>query len=127
MNFLLDTHTFIWFINGDQSLPDKIIGKIKNIENQCFLSIASIWEIAIKIKLGKLQLSSDFDKMIDICAQNEIEILPITFEHIVENNKLDFHYRDPFDRLIIAQGIVEQLTILTKDENFRFYKVKCAW
>jgi len=127
MNFLLDTHTFIWFINGDRSLPDKSVRQIKNIENQCFLSIASGWEIAIKMKLGKLQLSSDFDKITDICLQNEIELLPITFEHILENNKLDFHHRDPFDRLIIAQAIVEKLTILTKDENFKLYKVKCAW
>ena len=60
MNLLLDTHTFIWFINGDQSLPDKVIAKVKNIDNQCFLSIASIWEIAKKMKLSKLQLKSDF-------------------------------------------------------------------
>jgi PIN domain nuclease of toxin-antitoxin system len=63
MNILLDTHIFIWFINGDKSLSDKMIAKIKNIENQCFFSIASIWEIAIKIKLNKLQLKSDFNEI----------------------------------------------------------------
>jgi len=127
MNYLLDTHTFIWFINGDLSLPDKVITKIKNVENQCFFSIASIWEIAIKIKLNKLQIESDFNKIIDFCIQNEIDILPIAFEHIQELNRLDFHHRDPFDRLIIAQGIVEKLTILTKDENFKFYNAKSFW
>ena len=127
MNYLLDTHTFIWFINGDLSLPDKVITRIKNVENKCFFSIASIWEIAIKMKLNKLQIESDFNKITDFCIQNEIDILPITFEHIQELNQLDFHHRDPFDRLIIAQGITEKLTILTKDENFKFYNVKSLW
>jgi PIN domain nuclease of toxin-antitoxin system len=127
MNILLDTHTFIWFINGDKSLPDKVIAKIKNVDNQCFFSIASIWEIAIKMKLNKLQLKSDFNEITGQCFENEIEILPITFEHIQELNKLDLHHGDPFDRLIIAQGISEKLTVLTKDENFQLYKVKCLW
>ncbi|HTD39094.1 MAG TPA: type II toxin-antitoxin system VapC family toxin [Mucilaginibacter sp.] len=127
MKYLLDTHTFIWFINGDPSLPDKVIAKIKNVENQCFFSIASVWEIAIKVKLNKLQIKSEFTKIIDFCIDNQIDILPIAFEHILELNKLDFHHRDPFDRLIIAQGITEKLTVLTKDENFHLYKVKCLW
>jgi PIN domain nuclease of toxin-antitoxin system len=127
MNFLLDTHTFIWFINGDKSLSDKVIDKIKDVENQCFFSIASIWEIAVKMKLNKLQLKSGFNKITSFCVENEIEIIPITFEHIQELNQLDFHHRDPFDRLIIAQGIAEKLTVLTKDENFKLYPVKCLW
>jgi PIN domain nuclease of toxin-antitoxin system len=127
MNILLDTHTFIWFINGDKSLPDKVIAKIKNVENQCFFSIASIWEIAIKMKLNKLQLKSDFNEITSLCFENEIEILPVTFEHIQELNNLELHHGDPFDRLIIAQGISEKLTVLTKDENFHLYKVKCLW
>ena len=127
MNLLLDTHTFIWFINGDQSLSDNAVSKIKNIENQCFLSIASIWEIAIKMKLNKLHLKSDFNNITNFCIENEIEILPINFEHIQKLNNLDFHHRDPFDRLIITQSIVEKLTVLTKDESFHLYKVKCFW
>jgi PIN domain nuclease of toxin-antitoxin system len=127
MNFLLDTHTFIWFINGDRSLSDKVISKIKNVENQCFFSIASIWEISIKMRLNKLQLKSDFNNITNFCIDNEIEILPITFEHIQALNDLDFHHRDPFDRIIIAQSITEELTVITKDENFHLYKVKCLW
>src|SRR5471030_3556047 len=111
MNFLLDTHTFIWFINGNHSLPDKVIDKIKNVENQCFFSIASIWEIAIKMKLNKLHLKSDFNKITDFCVENDVIVLPVTFEHLMELNKLDFHHRDPFDRLIIAQSIAEKLTV----------------
>ncbi|WP_145857370.1 type II toxin-antitoxin system VapC family toxin [Pedobacter suwonensis] len=127
MQFLLDTHTFIWFINGDSSLPNELIDEIKNLKNQCFISIASIWEIAIKCKLNKLSLNADFDRILDFLDQNQIEILPISFDHIVKLNELDFHHRDPFDRILIAQGISEDLTILTKDQNFSFYKIKIRW
>jgi len=88
MDFLLDTHTFIWFINGDKLLPDNVIAKIKNIENQCFFSVASIWEIAIKMKLNKIYLQSDFNEITDFCLANDIEILPISFEHIQVLNNL---------------------------------------
>ena len=91
MNFLLDTHTFIWFINGDKSLPGRVIAKIKDIENDCFFSMASIWEIAIKMKLTKISLQSGFNKITDFCIVNEIEILPITFEHIRALNDLQLH------------------------------------
>ena len=124
MQLLLDTHTFIWFINGDSSLPKKIVNEIKNLNNQCLISIASIWKIAIKSKLNKLSLSADFDKILDFLDQNQIEILPISFDHIIKLNELDFYHRDPFDRIIIAPGITENLTILTKDQNFNFYKLK---
>lgn len=127
MQFLLDTHTFIWFINGDSSLPNNIIGEIKNLKNQCFISIASIWEIAIKCKLNKLWLNADFNRILDFLDYNQIEILPISFNHIIKLNELDFHHRDPFDRILIAQGISENLTILTKDQNFSFYKAKTLW
>ena len=127
MPFLLDTHTFIWFINGDTSLPDKVIDKIRNLDNQCFISIASIWEIAIKAKLNKLSIVSSFDKIVEFLEENQIEILPITFENILTLNKLEFHHRDPFDRIIIAQGISEELTILTKDQNFKLYGVDIFW
>jgi PIN domain nuclease of toxin-antitoxin system len=127
MNFLLDTHTFIWFINGDKSLPGDVIAKIKNIENQCFFSIASIWEIAIKMKLNKIYLRSDFDEITDFCLANDIEILPISFEHIQVLNSLELHHNDPFDRLLIAQGISEKLIFLTKDQHFKSYGVKCFW
>jgi PIN domain nuclease of toxin-antitoxin system len=122
MNFLLDTHTFIWFINGDKSLSDKVIDKIKDVENQCFFSIASIWEIAVKMKLNKLQLKSGFNKITSFCTENEIEIIPITFEHIQELNQLDFHHRDPFDRLIIAQGIAEKLTGLQRTKTLGYIR-----
>ena len=95
MELLLDTHTFIWFINGDTSLPDNVKDAIKDIRNKCFISIASIWEIAIKIGLGKLELNADFNKIADFLAINDIEMLPITFEHLQKLLKLQYHHRDP--------------------------------
>ena len=127
MQLLLDTHTFIWFISGDQALPQKALNAIKDTDNKCYISIASIWEIAIKTSLKKLELKSDFDNIIDFLAANDIEILPINFQHLQKVITLEFHHRDPFDRLIIAQGLVENLTIITKDENFPIYTDRLLW
>lgn len=127
MVFLLDTHTFIWFINGDRSLSETAINNIKNFDHTCFISIASIWEIAIKTNLNKLSLKSDFDEIIDLLDNNKIEILPITFEHIQILNRLEFHHKDPFDRIIIAQGLSEKFIIITKDEIFKKYPVEVQW
>lgn len=127
MNILLDTHALIWFINGDSRLPDKSVKIIKNIEVKCFVSIASIWEIAIKISLGKLELNGGFDEISKIMKSYEIEILPLAFEHIHKLLSLEFFHRDPFDRIIIAQGLVENMIIVSKDENFPKYEVQLIW
>ena len=127
MQLLLDTHTFIWFISGDKALPKKVVAIIKNVDNKCFISIASIWEIAIKSSLNKLTLKSGFNKISDFLSENDIEILPITFEHLQTVLSLKYHHRDPFDRLIISQGLVENLTLVTKDEHFKSYTDKILW
>jgi len=127
MELLLDTHAFIWFVNGDDSLPVNVKDEIKDVRNKCFLSIASLWEIAIKISLGKLELKSDFNKVADFLSANDIDILPITFEHIQKLLSLKYHHRDPFDRIIISQGIADKLTVLTKDKYFKKYRVKIMW
>jgi PIN domain nuclease of toxin-antitoxin system len=127
MELLLDTHTFIWYINGDAKLPAKVKKDITNIKNSCFISIASIWEIAIKQANGRLELKSGFESITAFLNENEIQILPIAFEHVQELLKLEYHHRDPFDRIIIAQSIVEHLTIATKDEHFENYNVALLW
>jgi PIN domain nuclease of toxin-antitoxin system len=127
MNFLLDTHAFIWFIKGDQTLPSEVKDKIPNINNKCCLSIASIWEIAIKISLNKLSIRAVFKEIFLFLDKNQINFLPIEFDHLKILMKLDFHHRDPFDRLIISQSISEDLTTLTKDAFFNKYLVKTFW
>ena len=127
MQLLLDTHPFIWFINGDNHLPEKIKSLIADVENECFLSVASIWEIAIKTSLGKLELQSGFDRITDFLFDNDIEILPIKFVHLQTLLKLEYYHRDPFDRIVISQGIAENLTVLSKDEIFDKYPIKLIW
>lgn len=123
MDILLDTHVFMWFMNGDKSLSEAHRKAITNIENKCYFSIASIWEIAIKHSIHKLELASGFDKIQEFMLDNDIELLPISFEHIQQLLSLELHHRDPFDRIIIAQGLTEGLIILTRDNNFGKYKV----
>lgn len=127
MNLLLDTHTFIWFFNGDDLLSATIKDLIIDISNRCFISIASIWEIAIKSSLNKLELHGSFDRISGFINENDIEILPITFAHIQMLLGLDYHHRDPFDRIIIAQALSEDLVLATKDGAFYKYGVNTIW
>jgi PIN domain nuclease of toxin-antitoxin system len=86
-----------------------------------------LWEIAIKINLGKLTIKFPFVRFASYLADNEIEVLQIGFDHLIQVATLDLHHRDPFDRIIIAQGVVENLTIITNDENFPNYTDKTLW
>jgi PIN domain nuclease of toxin-antitoxin system len=127
MDYLLDTHTFLWFLNGSEELSDKAKSAIENIKNTKFISIASFWEIAIKTSLGKIKLDIPFQELKFLAINNGFEILPLTFEHTNQLVNLHFHHKDPFDRLIIAQAITDKLTIIGKDKNFAPYSVKIIW
>jgi PIN domain nuclease of toxin-antitoxin system len=127
MDLLLDTHAFIWFLNGESQLPVSIKNLIADTANKCYVSIASIWEIAIKVSLNKLELQGDFNQITGFITDNDIEVLPITFEHTQRLLQLDYHHRDPFDRLIISQAVTENLTIATKDGVFYKYGVNISW
>lgn len=127
MDLLLDTHAFIWFLNGDNQLPVAVKNLIADTSNKCFISIASIWEIAIKSSLNKLELQGDFNQIAGFLTDNDIEVMPITFEHIQRLLQLSFHHRDPFDRIVIAQAFTENLTVATKDTVFHEYGVNIIW
>ena len=127
MQYLLDTHSLLWFFEDDQQLPMKVRKEISDVNNKCFVSIASLWEISIKIKLGKLVIKFPFEKFADYLVASDIELLPISFDHLVQLINIDLHHRDPFDRVIIAQGQVEQLTIITRDEQFKHYTDRILW
>lgn len=127
MKALLDTHTFLWFIADDEKLSDYAKQLIEDEETELLMSIASVWEMAIKTSLGKLTLAQPFDKLPTHIEQNKITILPITVEHTIRVAKLPFHHRDPFDRLIIAQALVEKLPILGIDAAFDAYGIKRLW
>lgn len=127
MKLLLDTHAFIWFVENDESLPASLKIQIEDTDNEIFISIVSLWEIAIKTSLGKLEMAIDLPTIIDKIEENGFVMLPIFPEHTVCVASLPFHHRDPFDRMLIAQTIVEKLKIISKDGVFDSYGVDWFW
>jgi PIN domain nuclease of toxin-antitoxin system len=127
MPYLLDTHAFLWFVSGDKQLPESAKRIIGNIDESCFLSAASLWEITIKLQNNKLDLGLSLKELFDFADRNQIEIIPINYEHLLQLSKLPVHHNDPFDRLIIAQAISEELIVITRDKLFKNYKVKQIW
>lgn len=124
---LLDTHTLIWFINGDTELSPTARAAIETENIINFVSIASFWEMAIKISLGKLELKTPFNQISRQIEENGFEILPITFEDTLTLSTLPFHHRDPFDRIILVQSFNNGLNLISKDKNFDLYNAKVIW
>jgi len=127
MDLLLDTHAVIWFITEDSLLPLKTKKIIENVENNCYVSIATFWEIAIKHSLGRLNLKTNLENLFQLILTSGFTILPITLNQILENSSLPFHHNDPFDRIIISQALCEDLKIVSKDGQFKKYKVSLIW
>jgi PIN domain nuclease of toxin-antitoxin system len=127
MKVLLDTHAFLWFVNDDPQLS--LAAKtLMESEVDLLLSVASLWEISIKVGIGKLDLPKLFDVFIPEQLEiNEIELLPIELRHLAPLTSLPLHHRDPFDRLLISQSLVEELTILSADKVFDQYAVNRSW
>ena len=128
MKYLLDTHTLLWFLSGDEKLSGRARLLIDDPSNEKFLSIASLWEIAIKAGLGKIDLDKPFEQMFpERLDFNRIRILDITVNSLIKLTTLPFHHRDPFDRLIIAQELVENLPIISVDTDFDAYGIDREW
>ncbi len=124
---LLDTHTLIWYINGDKELSENARAAIEKHGAINYISITSLWEIAIKISLNKLELKTPHNQISRQIEENGFEILPVTFEDTLIVCSLPFHHRDPFDRMIIAQSFTNRLTIISKDKNFEPYNATVIW
>ncbi|HJZ47151.1 MAG TPA: type II toxin-antitoxin system VapC family toxin [Roseiflexaceae bacterium] len=128
MKALLDTHTFLWWINNDQRLSERVREIIGDGENTLFLSAASGWEIAIKAQLGKLKLAANLEQFIaEQLALNAFESLPIQLPHGLRVATLPPHHRDPFDRMLVAQSQLEDLPIVTADAQIARYDVQVIW
>jgi len=127
MAFLIDTHAFLWFVSGDSQLPVSVRDKIKDINQPCYLSVASLWEITIKQQLGKLTINIPLKELFEYADRNQIEIVQITYEHLLTLSNLPNHHGDPFDRLIISQAISEEMTLITRDKGLKKYKAKQQW
>ncbi len=128
MRVLLDTHTFIWFIGGSTKLSDTARRLIDDVGNERLLSVASLWEMSIKVSVGKLKLDLSFPKLVRQEVEgNAMNVLGIRPEHLETLAGLPFHHKDPFDRPIIAQGLTEDIAIVGKDSAFKDYSVKLLW
>lgn len=128
MRLLLDTHAFVWFVGGSSELSARARRRIEDVGNERLLSIASVWELAIKASLGKIMLAVPLGELVQEGAvENEISLLPISREHAIGVTALPFHHRDPFDRLLAVQAAQEGLTIVSRDECFDAYGVRRIW
>lgn len=125
---LLDTHAFLQWVNDDPKLRAAARRAIADVANDCFLSVASCWEMAIKSSLGKLKLASPIEQFIpEQLTANGFLLLNLTLRHVAKVEKLPLHHRDPFDRLLIAQAITEKMVIVSADSVFPDYGVRRIW
>ena len=125
---LLDTHVFLWWVTDDPNLTTVARRAIADAHNECCLSLASCWEMAIKLSLGKLRLTKPVGRFVtEQLAANDFTLLNIELRHAVKIEKLPFHHRDPFDRLLIAHAVTEKLIIVTADSVFANYGVNILW
>ena len=128
MKVLLDTHTLYWFIEDDPQLSPKARTVVSDPTNEVLFSPASYWEMAIKISLGKWQLNRPYEDFLDIALnQYGFVVLPIQPTHTVQLIGLPFHHKDPFDRLLVAQALVEQIPIVGSDDQLDAYGVTRIW
>ncbi len=128
MKVLLDTHAFLWSITGDDRLSKTAEKTFLNPDNNLYFSAASFWEICIKLSLGKLSLKRGWFKTIqEEMRINAVQWLPVEMQHCVELTKLPFHHRDPFDRMLIAQAMAEDLQLLSRDGRLSAYEIKRLW
>jgi len=128
MHLLLDSHTLIWFFKGDTRLSDRVRILIEDENNQKLISIASVWELSIKQSIGKLTFTQSIKTFIEQqLRMNDFNLLNITLDHIDGMTTLPLHHRDPFDRLLIAQAMVENIPIASADSAFDAYSIECIW
>ncbi|BAY38883.1 hypothetical protein NIES2111_32320 [Nostoc sp. NIES-2111] len=128
MKLLLDTHVLIWWSSSSERLSANVYNLITDTSNTLMFSIASVWELQIKYQLGKLNLSSPIPNLIESQQRiNNLQILPIELSHIYALDGLPNYHRDPFDRIVIAQAIVEKIPMLSADTVFDAYAVQKIW
>ena len=128
MKLLLDTHAFIWWATKKDSLSQSALGLCQDGDNDLLLSIVSLWEMQLKVQLGKLRFKLPLDELVE--AQqlvNRLRLLQIEPQHVYALSQLPFHHKDPFDRLLLAQAVVENLPVLTADPAFSAYQVSVLW
>lgn len=124
MRILLDTHAVVWYLDGNERLLPNHRHLIVDSRNDVFVSTATLWELAIKISTGKLETPKSLSEILATLQKQGFDILPIMPGHTLQVTALPFHHRDPFDRILIAQALVEHLSLITYDDAFKSYGVK---
>jgi PIN domain nuclease of toxin-antitoxin system len=128
MRILLDTCTFLWWMTSPSEVPRAALDVLRAPENDVLLSVVTGWEIAIKRKLGRLELPGRTSAFLaDAVERHDIGTLAVTMAHAVGAGELPLHHKDPFDRMLVAQARLEELVIATPDPAFRKYGVKTLW
>jgi PIN domain nuclease of toxin-antitoxin system len=127
MACLLDTHAFLWLMDDPDLLSDTARARIDAAPTEVLLSATSLWEIAIKRSLGKLELPVSSARLLELARDSGTPVLPIEAEHAIHVEQLPLHHRDPFDRLLAAQALVEGLPIISRDAAFDLYGVVRIW
>jgi len=128
MRALLDTHTLLWLVDSPDKLPTAVTAICEDENNALFISIASFWELSIKMSLGKIELEDNaLARLQTWCDENTVQLLPMQVSHCQQVQTLPFHHRDPFDRLLIAQAMCEKLILLSADGHFTDYAVDVIW
>jgi PIN domain nuclease of toxin-antitoxin system len=128
MKLLLDTHVFIWWDSEPAKLSKKVLSLCRDPGNTLLLSVASAWEMQIKMHLGKMKLDVPLQKIISEQRKNNgLHIIPVELEHVLALQSLPAHHKDPFDRLLIAQTQAENAVLVSKDKAFTRYQIDLVW
>ena len=127
MKYLIDTQILIWSIIDTNKLSKKVLQILKNPANEIDISAVSIWEIAIKTSIKKLILPFEIKNIVREISRMNISILDINSLHLIKVADLPFHHKDPFDRLIISQAIIENISVISSDNNFKNYDIDLIW
>lgn len=127
MKVLLDTHALLWWFQEDPSLSSKARRTLAAIDNQVFVSTATVWEMAIKNRAGKLEIPELLDELEAKLVDEGMQVLPISLDHAVRAGALPVHHKDPFDRMLVAQAQVENLSVISSDAIFEKYGIRRIW
>ncbi len=128
MKCLLDAHAFLWAVTRNKRLSPAAEEVFTNTGRELLLSAASVWEILTKVQIGKLLLPLPAGSYLRrLLAANDIQVLPVSFEHVLRLEQLPLHHRDPFDRILVAQALEEKLPIVSCDPLLKKYPVKVIW
>ena len=124
---LLDTHTAIWFFNGSPDLSETAKRVILDPDNRISVSVVSVWELVVKINVGKLKFTDGVAGFLKLIDSNGFRLLDIASEHLLELERLPLYHRDPFDRMLVATAISEGMDFVTADKDIPLYPLQCVW